>query len=66
MTKVRAMRAEMRGFRAHGRLLSIGRQESYKRPEVFFLIERMRVRTRVDARNEDQKGSLRREQRTGM
>jgi hypothetical protein len=42
------------------------RGESYKRPEVFFLIERMRVRTRVDARNEDEKGSLRREQRTGM
>jgi hypothetical protein len=61
MTKVRAMRAEMRGFRAYGRLLSIGRPggfalrgESYKRPEVFFLIERMRVRTRVDARNEDE------------
>lgn len=39
------------------------RGESYKRPEVFFLVERVRVRTKVVL---EMSGSLRREQRTGM
>ena len=59
----------MRGFRAYGRLLSIGRQAGPRFaenlitvPEAFFFIERVGVRTRVGAQNEDEKGSLRREQ----
>jgi hypothetical protein len=40
--------------------------KSYKRPEAFFFIERVGVRTKVRARSEDEKGSLRWEQRTGM
>ena len=42
------------------------RGESYKRAEAFFFIERVGVRTKLGARYEEEKGSLRWEQRTGM
>jgi hypothetical protein len=40
MTKVRAMRAEMRGFRAYGRLLSIDREAGSRFAENLISVRR--------------------------